>query len=169
LRYLEREPRFTVIMILITGGSYVSIRWLQQRHTRRARSDEAYRERLGEDGLNEVPHRLRILKFLIPAIGVFAGYVGFATGSGVRIREGLREGTLRSDHRVVFVNGEEADVRIVGLTGNYLLYVPANGRTVLVAPVQAVVRSIEHLQRAQGERARSDDPPPAAHDRSPDR
>jgi hypothetical protein len=143
--YLEREPRFFLVIVAVTIGTSLQIAWQRRRHARRA-SDPAYVERLG--GLEKIANNtrtLRLMQVIIPASVVFAGYAGYAAGAGRPLATRLAEGTLRSDHRLAFASGDTVQARVLGSNSNFIFYVREGSRRVTISPLKENVAAIEAL------------------------
>lgn len=143
--YLEREPRFFLVIVAVTIGASVQIAWQRRRHARRA-SDAAYIERVGGDEkVQQTTRTLRRMQVIIPAIVIFSGYAGYAAGAGRPLAKKLTEGMLTPDHRLTFANGDTAQARVLGSKSNFIFYVREGSRRVTISPFKENVAAIEAL------------------------
>jgi hypothetical protein len=143
--YLEREPRFFLVIVGMTIGVTAQLAWQRRRHARRA-SEAAYIARLGgEAKVQQTTRNLRRMQVIIPAIVIFAGYAGYAAGAGRPLAQQLTEGTLTPDHRLAFANGDTVQARVLGSNSNFIFFVRDGSRRVTISPFKENVAAIEAL------------------------
>ncbi len=145
ITYLEREPRFFLVIVGMTIGVTAVIAWQRRRHARKA-TDAAYIERLGgEEKVSHTTRNLRRMQVIIPAIVIFAGYAGYAAGAGKPLAARIADGTLRPDHRLAFANGDTVQARVLGSNSNFIFYLRDGSRRVTISPFKENVAAIEAL------------------------
>lgn len=143
--YLEREPRFFLVIVAMTIGVTAQIAWQRRRHARRA-SEPAYIERLGgEDKVVQTSRNQRRMQVILPAIVIFAGYAGYAAGAARPLAQRLAAGTLTPDHRLAFADGDTVQARVLGSNSNFIFYVRDGSRRVTISPFKENVAAIEAL------------------------
>ena len=148
LVYLERQPIFFLLIAVTTVATLTALRFQRRRHERRAH-DEPYLAKIGgAHAYVSASRRLRWLQFIVPAVTVFAGYVGYAAGAGSNLSDRMRAGTLKLDHRLTMTDGRSMQVRVLGSNSSFAFYVVEGEKRVLISPLKESIAVLEPLVAA---------------------
>jgi hypothetical protein len=97
-----------------------------------------------DSGLTSEEVKSSLLKsflFLI-SIGLFGFYVGSGIGKGERLLERIEKEKIEYNDRIKFINGDESKVEIVGTNSTYIFYLEKENKTVQIALISGIIKSI---------------------------
>ncbi len=84
-------------------------------------------------------------KFIIPLIGTFGFYMGYAIGGGYRLNNKIQTGDFEVDRLIEFSNGEAQKVKLIGVNNQYIFYVHEGEKQVVVSPISGNIKKIQKL------------------------
>ena len=89
----------------------------------------------------------RILTML--ATVVLALYLGLDMGRGWKIAKQIENGEVKSNHKIIFRDGQMINARIVGQNSLYLFYVIDNEKRVTITPIEENIKQIKKLNQEE--------------------
>ncbi|MEB3345615.1 hypothetical protein U6A24_09100 [Aquimarina gracilis] len=90
-------------------------------------------------------------KFLIPIIGTFAFYLGYAIGGGYKLNNRIQTGDFEVNRLIEFSNGETQEVKLLGLNNQYIFYVHKGEKQVITAPISGNIKRIKKIKKSNKE------------------
>lgn len=85
-------------------------------------------------------------KFVISmALLTFGFYVGLGWGMASGTSERIKKGEIKPLHEIIFNNGKQLKVRIIGQNSAYIFYVPENTNKVIITPITNTIFQIKKL------------------------
>ena len=85
---------------------------------------------------------LKNFLFLV-AIGLFGFYIGSGIRKGSDMSEKIEKGKIEYNDKIIFINGDESNVDIIGTNSMYLFYLENNNKSVQITPISGIIKSIE--------------------------
>ncbi len=76
-------------------------------------------------------------------------YTGLSIGKSSGLAENIKEGKLRPNSYIIFNNGKEMSVNVVGQNSYYIFYVPENTKKVLITPIMNTIFQIRKLDESE--------------------
>ncbi|WP_298422669.1 hypothetical protein [uncultured Kordia sp.] len=86
---------------------------------------------------------LKTFLFLL-SVSLFGFFIGTGIGQGFKLADKIENDEIKYTDHVTFIDGEKINVRIVGVNSSYLFYLKKDNKTVQIAPIGGVVKSIEN-------------------------
>lgn len=89
--------------------------------------------------------------FLV-ALLVFAFYLGSGLGGGAKYASKIEKGDFEMSHQLIFDDGEQLEVKIMGQNSQYLFYLTPNSKKVTVSPIIGNIKKIKKLKTVKKEK-----------------
>ncbi|MEA5446417.1 hypothetical protein VCB98_11360 [Gammaproteobacteria bacterium AB-CW1] len=88
---------------------------------------------------------------LLTALLLFCAFLGFGVGGGLATQQTLSSSDFDPDHRVVFADGNSAEIMKLGINNSFLFYAVEGHPHVIVSPIDDNVHAISRLSRKASE------------------
>jgi|GEM_PF-190632 hypothetical protein len=83
--------------------------------------------------------------FVMTAIMVFSGYIGFGIGNGNKTKARLEKKSLKTDYELTFRGGETKNVHLIGSNSGFVFYVEEDATVVSISPFQENISVLKKL------------------------
>ncbi|NCO19641.1 MAG: hypothetical protein GW900_06275 [Gammaproteobacteria bacterium] len=138
---LTGQIALLVTVVVIAALLYPYLKWL--RYLNRNKKPNGLNR-----SLLEQPLARAWLQFSATVI-VFA-FIGIGSGAGMAVRERLSTGEAIIDHRVVFHDGREVDVELVGKNAGFLFYFGVGDTALSIVPLADNVHRVQRIGSSPG-------------------
>ncbi len=143
---LTERPARLAVLVLLVAFLYPYTKWIQLLARKRKRA------RGGEDTLQEETPLVKAWLVYSACVLVF-GYIGFAAGGGMKVRERLAEGEAKVDHLIEFHDGRLVEIELVGKNTGFLFYFAPGDTELSIVPLADNVRRIQRIGKSAPKRA----------------
>ncbi len=98
-----------------------------------------------EPNLSETEIKSSLLNtyIFIFAVGLFGFFIGTGSGNGFKMLNKIEKEEIDYNDYIEFINGDRANVEIVGENSAYIFYLKKENKTVQIAPINGIIKSIE--------------------------
>lgn len=87
------------------------------------------------------------LVFVMIALYIIGGFVGFGIGRGGKTKNKIENGEIKITHELTFEDGENLKVNMLGKNSLYVFYVKENKRDVLISPIDGNIKVIRKISK----------------------
>ena len=76
-------------------------------------------------------------------------YLGLDMGRGWKIVKQIENGEVKSNHKIIFRDGQMINAKIVGQNSLYLFYVIDKEKSVTITPIEENIKQIKRLNQEE--------------------
>ncbi|MDH7445925.1 hypothetical protein [Aquimarina sp. 2201CG14-23] len=116
--------------------------WSQKRIKKKLKKDVTLEK---EISLNKRYASLQFIKFLIPIMGTFGFYIGYALGGGYKVNKNIKNGDYKVNKIIEFTDGNTQKVKLIELNSQYVFYVIENDKKVSISPISGNIKTIHPI------------------------
>ncbi len=84
---------------------------------------------------------------IIIAFYVFALFIGLGIGTGKKTKAKIDIGDFELTHLIIFANGEQHKVKMLGKNSSYVFYVTKEMKETSIAPIESNIHLIQNLKK----------------------
>lgn len=140
---LTGHPGRLTVIVLLVALLYPYTKWIRAlAHKRRPVG--------GDERMQKEEAPLLNAWLVYSACVLVFGYIGFAAGGGLELRERLAEGDARVSHRVDFRDGRSFEVELVGKNTGFLFYFVPGDTELSIVPLADNVQRVQRLGKSAG-------------------
>lgn len=85
------------------------------------------------------------LIFVMIALYVIGGFVGFGIGRGGKMKKKIENNEVKTTHRLTFNDGESQNINMLGKNSLNVIYVIDGQKEVLVSPIEGNIKTIRKI------------------------
>ncbi len=78
---------------------------------------------------------------------VFGFYTGIGMGMGEKLKKMLKDGNVKPDFNIVFNNGKDVNVKIIGQNSMYIFYIPEKTNEVIITPIVNTIFQMKKIKK----------------------
>lgn len=78
---------------------------------------------------------------------VFAMFIGLGIGRGNKTIDKIQNDTIKLTHTILFKDGEELEIRMLGKNSLYVFYITKGQEEVSIAPIDGNIKLIKNLKK----------------------
>lgn len=132
---------------LLVGG-YILLMflfiWWRQKRTKKSLQKELNQE--DKIKLKKSYASLQKFKIIIPILGTFGFYIGYALGGGYKINNRIKSGDFEVNRMIEFTDGNTKKVKMIGLNSQYIFYASENEKQISITPISGNIKKIHYLE-----------------------
>jgi len=77
------------------------------------------------------------------SMGLLGFFVGTGLGNGLKKAKKIKNNDIEYNDKLYFISGDTSTVEILGKNSAYIFYLSPESKTVKVAPIAGIIKSIE--------------------------
>jgi hypothetical protein len=87
----------------------------------------------------------QLLVFMI-ALYIIGAFIGFGVGRGGKMKKRIETGDIKMTHQLIFNDGENHKVNLLGKNSLNVIYVIEKQKEVLVSPIEGNIKTIRKIK-----------------------
>ena len=137
IAYLTRHPSVLVLFLIAIG----IIVFLPRFH-KKYRNTKWYARLVNVNKIDEQYAKKSIVprEVLLGALVVASMFIGTGIGAGLKYAKNLELKQLKTKDKIIFIDGDEYTVKIIGQNSSYIFYVNEGDSIVSISPINNVKR-----------------------------
>ncbi|MDT0689162.1 hypothetical protein RM549_05160 [Salegentibacter sp. F188] len=91
---------------------------------------------------NEIESSFFKVFLIMISVGLLGFFVGTGITKGIYTSKRINEGEIEYNDKLNLINGENADIKILGTNSSFIFYLTPEIKTVSITPIEGIVESI---------------------------